>query len=553
MLQLEEHLLEDVAATDGGRLTGTLALGASTGPGAHLVPLLLCEFQREHPDLRVALSIWDTHAVIERVAGREVELGVVGALRRHRSLVFEPLARDEIVLAVPPDHPAAGGELTADDLRAETLVVMQEGAGVRQVVEEELRRAGLKLRSLEPKLELGLQESVKSAVAAGYGVTFISRTAIEGELAAGTLATARVAGLDPSRQLYVVRAKGRPPTRVGRGVPGVRQGARGVIVRWGLDAYPGSARRARDRAAAPRHDTPLGPARPPCRRAVRGLSPARPQRDRGRGGRRGGGRRRSRRPRRRQRDRHGQGRERRDRAAAGLHPDDLLRSRMDIGFRGPRRGSRAQARRRRRARGGNRLRAGADAGTSRGRVGRDGAERPRALCRGPLRRRPEPGRGPGGARRRRPHRRLAPARARRRQRPRCAARAARGGHARGRRACRRRAWASATRWRRRSAAATGSPHGALNAVVLPPALRFNEPVAGEEIARFGEAIGDAVDAPGKVEELARLAGFERLRDLGVPEPELPLVAEAAAERGGVKANPRPASPAEIAELLRGVW
>jgi LysR family transcriptional regulator, transcriptional activator of the cysJI operon len=114
---------------------------------------------------------------------------------------------------VPPDHPAAGGELPAEDLRSETLVVMQEGAGVRQVVEEELRRAGLKLRSLEPKLELGLQESVKSAVAAGYGVAFISRTAIEGELAAGTLASARVAGLDPSRQLYVVSAKGRPPTR----------------------------------------------------------------------------------------------------------------------------------------------------------------------------------------------------------------------------------------------------------------------------------------------------------------------------------------------------
>ena len=99
----------------------------------------------------------------------------------------------------------------------------------------------------------------------------------------------------------------------------------------------------------------------------------------------------------------------------------------------------------------------------------------------------------------------------------------------------------------------GIAHGALNAVVLPPALRFNEPVAGEEIARFGEAIGAAADPPGKAEELARLAGFERLRDLGVPEPELPLVAEAAAERGGAKANPRPASPAEIAELLRGVW
>jgi DNA-binding transcriptional LysR family regulator len=213
ILQLEEQLLDDLAGADGETLTGTLALGASTGPGAHLVPLLLCEFQLEHPDLRVALSIWDTQAVIERVAERTVELGVVGAARRHRSLAFEPLGSDQIVLAVPPGHPAAGGELSVEDLRAETLVVMQEGAGVRQVVEEELRRAGLRLRGLESKLELGLQESVKSAVAAGYGVTFISRTAIEGELAAGTLAAARVEGLEPSRQLYVVRAKGRPLTR----------------------------------------------------------------------------------------------------------------------------------------------------------------------------------------------------------------------------------------------------------------------------------------------------------------------------------------------------
>jgi DNA-binding transcriptional LysR family regulator len=212
MLALEEQLYDEVAA-ESGELQGTLAIGASTGPGAHLVPLLLCEFQRDHPELHVALSIWDTQTVSEKVARRELELGVVGALRRNRSLEFEPLVRDEIVLAVPPAHPAAGGSVTVDDLRDETVIAMQEGAGVRQVVDEELRRAGLRVRELEPRLELGLQESVKSAVAAGFGVTFISRTAIEGELAAGTLAMARVAGLEPARQIYVVRAKGRPPTR----------------------------------------------------------------------------------------------------------------------------------------------------------------------------------------------------------------------------------------------------------------------------------------------------------------------------------------------------
>jgi maleylacetate reductase len=98
----------------------------------------------------------------------------------------------------------------------------------------------------------------------------------------------------------------------------------------------------------------------------------------------------------------------------------------------------------------------------------------------------------------------------------------------------------------------GLPHGAMNALCLPPALRFNEPVAAEAIAEFGKSLGTD-DAARRVEELARLGGFERLRDFGVPEDELDDVAEAAAVRAGAKANPRPASPAEIADLYRSIW
>ena len=98
----------------------------------------------------------------------------------------------------------------------------------------------------------------------------------------------------------------------------------------------------------------------------------------------------------------------------------------------------------------------------------------------------------------------------------------------------------------------GIAHGAANALCLPPALRFNQPVATAEIARYGEALG-AADAIARTEELARLSGYERLRDLGVPEEELDEVAEATAVRPGALANPRPASPAEIAELFRTIF
>jgi DNA-binding transcriptional LysR family regulator len=175
--------------------------------------VLLCEFHRQNPGVAVSLSISDTQSVVERVAERELELGVVGAARRHRGVVFEPFFRDEVVLACPPGHPFAGRSVSLEELRAESLIVMQEGAGVRQVIEDELRRAGTRLRDLEPRLELGLQESAKSAVAAGYGVTFISRAAIEADLASGTLASARVEGLEPAREISLVRSAGRSPTR----------------------------------------------------------------------------------------------------------------------------------------------------------------------------------------------------------------------------------------------------------------------------------------------------------------------------------------------------
>jgi alcohol dehydrogenase class IV len=98
----------------------------------------------------------------------------------------------------------------------------------------------------------------------------------------------------------------------------------------------------------------------------------------------------------------------------------------------------------------------------------------------------------------------------------------------------------------------GVAHGALNALTLPLALRFNEPVAGDAISRFGEALG-ADDPPARVQELARLGGFERLRDLGIPEEAPREVAEAVSVRPAAKANPRPVTPADVEELLSSIW
>jgi maleylacetate reductase len=97
----------------------------------------------------------------------------------------------------------------------------------------------------------------------------------------------------------------------------------------------------------------------------------------------------------------------------------------------------------------------------------------------------------------------------------------------------------------------GLPHGAMNALCLSPALDFNQALAPAEVARFGDAIGG--DAVVRTRELALQGGFESLRAFDVPEAELDDVAEAAAERAGNLNNPRPATAAEIFEILKAIW
>src|SRR3954469_25233984 len=216
LLQLEEDIGAGLAEDATGELAGTFEIGASTGPGGVVLSQLLCEFAETHRELHIALSVFDTQAVVARVADRSLQLGVVGAAPRHRGVEYEPFFKDTVVLACPPGHRFGGRTVTLDELKEEQLIVMQDGAGVRQMIEDELRRVGVKLRDLDVRLELGLQESVTSAVRGGYGVTFISRSSVENDLAAGTLVEAHVAGLQLEREIFLVRAAGRSETRAAR-------------------------------------------------------------------------------------------------------------------------------------------------------------------------------------------------------------------------------------------------------------------------------------------------------------------------------------------------
>lgn len=216
MLAVEQELERELQEVGEG-VSGRLVMGSSTGPGELVLPRLLGRFAASHPTVRVSLAVLDTQTVCERVLEDELELGVVGAQRSQRGLVFEPFMRDELVAIVPPGHRLAGnGTVTLDQLAREPMIIQQEGSGVRAVVEQAMREAGLRDRDLTVAMELGLQQSVKAAVLDGLGLTVISRLAVEREVADGSLVSLRIEGAGLQRDFWMVRHSGRTLRRAAR-------------------------------------------------------------------------------------------------------------------------------------------------------------------------------------------------------------------------------------------------------------------------------------------------------------------------------------------------
>ncbi len=213
ILDLHERARTEIG--DLGELTaGRLVVGASTGPGEHVLPAMLTRFKAEHPGVSISLHVDDTQTVVERVLAREFELGAVGAVTPRLELVAEPLASDEIVLVCGPSHPwAARSSVTLAEVVRQPQIVQQHGAGVRSVVDAYLRTQGHRPEKMNVVMEMGLMESAKQAAMAGGGVTFVSRWAIVPEVEHGALIVVPIDGARILRDFSTIRSKTRVLSR----------------------------------------------------------------------------------------------------------------------------------------------------------------------------------------------------------------------------------------------------------------------------------------------------------------------------------------------------
>lgn len=199
--------LRSLREQSGGR--EPLRVAASTTIAEYLLPGWLGLLRRRHPEARAVLGAHNSAHVLRRVRAGTADLGFVEGEGVLASLRTRTVARDVLLLVVPPDHPWTTRDLVAPaELAAVPLITREAGSGSRAVLDSALRAVGAPV-SAPPAMEVSSATAVKNAVAGGSGVGVLSRLAVDLEITAGTLTTVPI-DLDLRRELRAVWAPDRP-------------------------------------------------------------------------------------------------------------------------------------------------------------------------------------------------------------------------------------------------------------------------------------------------------------------------------------------------------
>jgi DNA-binding transcriptional LysR family regulator len=207
---------EAAMAEHQGRMRGTLVIGGSTIPGGYLLPETIGIFKRRYPEISVTLRIDDTSGIVGGILAGTLEMGVVGAEVKNRSLSQEKVLNDRMRLIVPAGHPwAIKKRVPLAALLTEPFIVRERGSGTLQSIQESLSKIGRGLDELNIVAEMGSTEAIRQAIKNRVGVSILSTLAVDNDLASGQLKALAVDGVDLTRSFYLTRHRQRSISPLG--------------------------------------------------------------------------------------------------------------------------------------------------------------------------------------------------------------------------------------------------------------------------------------------------------------------------------------------------
>lgn len=194
---------KDILGESRKELTGNLVVGASTIPGTYILPGLTAAFRKKNPSVLFEIVVYDSRVIIDKVAGDELLIGIVGSKLEARQVDYRPFLEDELI-AVASGSYESGKSMSIKELAGAPVVMREPGSGTRREFEKILEKEGIDPQHLNIVGIFGSTEAVKQAVKEGLGFSIISRRSVKDELKCGMLREIKIRDAGMKRQFYII-------------------------------------------------------------------------------------------------------------------------------------------------------------------------------------------------------------------------------------------------------------------------------------------------------------------------------------------------------------
>ncbi|MDI4666082.1 LysR family transcriptional regulator [Xanthobacter autotrophicus] len=192
---------------------GSVVVGV-VSTAKYFAPMALAAFRRRRPEIELKLMIGNREEIIAGLVKLDLDVAIMGRPPAELEAETQILGDHPHVVIAPPEHRLIGRRISPTDLAREPLLVREQGSGTRVLMERVFEEAGIAQPAIA--MEIGSNETIKQAVMAGLGLSFISAHTVAAEVADGRLKVLDVQGLPVVRQWLVVRARDKRLLPAGR-------------------------------------------------------------------------------------------------------------------------------------------------------------------------------------------------------------------------------------------------------------------------------------------------------------------------------------------------
>lgn len=206
MLDLRDCLLHKWKSAD----EKIIRLGVSTIPSAYILPEFLPEFCKEHPEIFFHSIQSDSKGIIDGVMEDRMDVGLVGMECENEHLACIPFYEDELVLITPvTEHflELQKKEFSMAELFKEPIILREKGSGTKKAADLFLEKEGIEKESLQVVAYMNDPEAIKNSVAAGLGISIVSKKAAENMIREKRLLSFEFSRYTSGRKFYIIYKK----------------------------------------------------------------------------------------------------------------------------------------------------------------------------------------------------------------------------------------------------------------------------------------------------------------------------------------------------------